>query len=51
MEVKGTVLRKLSVETGTSKAGKEWKKQSIVIDLFKRIQWKIFPQYRWLFFH
>ena len=32
MEVKGTVLRKLSVETGTSKAGKEWKKQSIVID-------------------
>ena len=32
MEVKGTVLRKLKLETGTSKAGKEWKKQSIVID-------------------
>ena len=32
MEVKGTVLRKLELETGISKAGKEWKKQSIVID-------------------
>ena len=32
MEVTGTVLRKLELETGTSKAGKEWKKQSIVID-------------------
>jgi hypothetical protein len=33
MEVTGTVLRKLELETGTSKkSGKEWKKQSIVID-------------------
>ena len=32
MEVTGTVLRKLELETGVSKAGKEWKKQSIVID-------------------
>ena len=32
MEVKGKVLRKLELETGVSKAGKEWKKQSIVID-------------------
>jgi len=32
MEVTGTVLRKLELETGTSKAGKEWQKQSIVID-------------------
>ena len=32
MEVTGIVLRKLELETGTSKAGKEWKKQSIVID-------------------
>ena len=32
MEVKGKVLRKLELETGVSKAGKEWMKQSIVID-------------------
>jgi len=32
MEVTGKVLRKLDLETGISKAGKEWKKQSIVID-------------------
>ena len=31
MEVTGTVLRKLELETGVSKAGKEWQKQSIVI--------------------
>jgi len=32
MEVTGTVLKKLDLETGVSKAGKEWKKQSILID-------------------
>jgi len=32
MEVKGKVLRKLELETGVSKAGKEWKKQSIIIE-------------------
>jgi hypothetical protein len=32
MEVKGKVKMKLDLETGTSKAGKEWQKQSIVID-------------------
>ena len=32
LSVKGKLSRKLSVESGTSKAGKEWKKQSIVID-------------------
>ena len=32
MEVKGKLVKKLDLETGTSKAGKEWKKQSIVID-------------------
>ena len=33
MELTGTVLRKLELETGISKkSGKEWKKQSIVID-------------------
>jgi len=32
MEVSGKLVKKLELETGTSKAGKEWKKQSIVID-------------------
>jgi hypothetical protein len=32
MEVKGKLVKKLDLETGISKAGKEWKKQSIVID-------------------
>ncbi len=32
MEVSGKVKSILPLETGTSKAGKEWQKQSIVID-------------------
>ena len=32
MEVTGKLVKKLELETGISKAGKEWKKQSIVID-------------------
>ena len=32
LEVKGKITKKLEVETGTSKAGKEWKKQSFVVD-------------------
>jgi hypothetical protein len=32
MEVKGKVVKVLDLETGISKAGKEWQKQSIVID-------------------
>ena len=32
MEVKGTLVKKLDVESGISKSGKEWKKQSIVIN-------------------
>ena len=32
MEVKGKLVKKLELETGISKEGKEWKKQSIVID-------------------
>ena len=32
LSVKGKLSRKLSVESGTSKAGKEWKKQSFLID-------------------
>jgi len=32
LSIKGKLSRKLSIESGTSKAGKEWKKQSFVID-------------------
>ena len=32
LTIKGKLSRKLSVESGTSKAGKEWKKQSFVVD-------------------
>jgi len=32
MNVKGVLTTKLKKETGTSKAGKEWEKQTIVID-------------------
>ena len=32
MEVKGKVHQILKLESGTSKAGKEWRKQSFVID-------------------
>jgi hypothetical protein len=32
MEVTGKLVKKLELETGVSKAGKEWQKQSIVID-------------------
>jgi hypothetical protein len=32
MQVKGKLKRKLNIESGTSKAGKEWKKQTIIIE-------------------
>ena len=32
MEVKGKLVEFLNIETGTSKAGKEWQKQTVVID-------------------
>ena len=32
MQVTGKLVKKLELETGTSKAGKSWQKQSIVID-------------------
>lgn len=32
MEVQGTITKILEKQTGESKAGKEWKKQSFVID-------------------
>ena len=32
MEVRGKLVKILDLETGTSKAGKEWQKQTVVID-------------------
>ena len=32
MEVNGKLVKKLPLESGVSKSGKEWKKQSVVID-------------------
>ena len=32
LSIKGKLVRKLSVESGTSKAGKEWKKQGFLVD-------------------
>tara|TARA_R110000751_G_scaffold65819_5_gene134531 strand:+ start:2207 stop:2536 length:330 start_codon:yes stop_codon:yes gene_type:complete len=32
MEVTGKIVEFLDIESGTSKAGKEWQKQSVVID-------------------
>ena len=32
LEIKGKITKKLPVESGTSKAGKEWKKGGLVVD-------------------
>ena len=32
MEIRGKLVKILDLETGTSKAGKEWQKQTVVID-------------------
>ena len=32
MEIKGVIKKMLNIETGTSKAGKEWKKQLVVVE-------------------
>lgn len=32
MKVLGKVAKKLAIESGTSKAGKEWRKQSLVVN-------------------
>ena len=32
LSIKGKLSRKLSIESGTSKAGKEWKKQTFLLD-------------------
>ena len=35
LKVKGKLVKKLEIETGTSKAGKDWSKQNFVIDTGK----------------
>ena len=32
MDIKGKLIKKLDIESGISKAGKEWKKQSILVE-------------------
>ena len=32
MEITGKIIKKLDVESGISKAGKEWQKQSILVE-------------------
>ena len=32
MEIKGKLIKKLDVESGISKGGKQWKKQSILVE-------------------
>tara|TARA_R110002020_G_scaffold9069_4_gene36281 strand:- start:3367 stop:3699 length:333 start_codon:yes stop_codon:yes gene_type:complete len=32
MDVKGRLVKKLPLESGTSKAGKEWKKQTVIVE-------------------
>ena len=32
MNVKGRLVKKLPLESGTSKAGKEWKKQTVIVE-------------------
>tara|TARA_B100001758_G_C18260188_1_gene530621 strand:+ start:154 stop:510 length:357 start_codon:yes stop_codon:yes gene_type:complete len=32
LSIKGKLVKKLSIESGTSQAGKEWKKQSFIVD-------------------
>ena len=34
MEITGKLIKKLDVESGTSKTGKEWQKQSILVEQF-----------------
>ena len=34
MEITGKLIKKLDVESGISKAGKEWQKQSILVEQF-----------------
>ena len=41
MQVKGTLLQILKMETGVSKAGKEWKKQDFVIETNEQFPKKV----------
>lgn len=36
LEIEGKIVKVLEVETGTSKAGKEWKKQGFVLDTYNQ---------------
>ena len=36
LEIEGKIVKILEVETGTSKAGKEWKKQGFVLDTYNQ---------------
>lgn len=39
MEIKGKVLQSLPLEGGTSKAGKEWKKASLIVEVAENPQY------------
>jgi hypothetical protein len=41
MQVKGTLIQKLKMESGVSKAGKEWKKQDFVIETNEQFPKKV----------
>ena len=41
MQVRGTLIQKLRIESGVSKAGKEWKKQDFVIETKEQFPKKI----------
>ncbi len=41
MQVKGTLIQKLRLESGVSKAGKEWKKQDFVVETNEQFPKKI----------
>ncbi len=41
MQVKGTLLQILKIESGVSKAGKEWKKQDFVIETNEQFPKKV----------
>lgn len=38
MEIKGKISKILPLETGISKAGKEWKKQDVVLKQFDKFE-------------
>lgn len=42
MEIKGKLIQKLGLETGVSASGKDWKKQSIVIETIETYPKKVY---------